>query len=78
MRRLGKVLHVSSSRSLILKTKDGEVIVGSKVLDAKLREVGRVYDMFGPVDSPYVSVKPTVSDPSSLVGKVLYTADGSS
>ena len=77
MRRLGKVLHLSSSRSLILKTKDGEATVGWKVLDSKLREVGRVYEMFGPVASPYVSVKPTISDPSSLVGKVLYVADGS-
>ncbi|MFH0848688.1 MAG: Gar1/Naf1 family protein [archaeon] len=77
MRRLGKVLHLSSSRSLILKTKDGETTVGWKVLDSKLREVGRVYEMFGPVASPYVSVKPTISDPSSLVGKVLYIADGS-
>ena len=77
MRRLGKVLHLSSSRSLILKTKDGEATVGFKVLDSKLREVGRVYEVFGPVASPYVSVKPSVSDPSLLVGKVLYVADGS-
>ena len=77
MRRLGKVLHLSSSRSLILKTKDAEAIVGLKVLDSRLKQVGRVNEMFGPVASPYVSVKPTISDPSSLVGKVLYVADGS-
>ncbi len=77
MRRLGKVLHVSGSRCLILKTKDGEISVGSKVLDSKLREVGRVFDVFGPVSSPYVSVRPRNPDPSSLVGKALYVADRS-
>lgn len=76
LRRIGKVLHLSSSRSLILKT-EKQVNVGSRVLDSRLKEVGRVHDMFGPVASPYISVRPTVADPSSLVGKILYVADDS-
>jgi len=77
LRRLGKVLHVSGSRCLILKTKGAQIPVGSKVLDSKLKDVGRIFDVFGPVSTPYVSVRPSTSDPSSLVGKVLYLADRS-
>jgi rRNA processing protein Gar1 len=37
--------------------------------------VGFVFDVFGPVSNPYVSVKPTVSEPSAFVGRVVYASD---
>jgi len=76
LKRLGKVLHFSKSRSLIVKlTAKPSTNIGSRVLDSRLREVGIVQDIFGPVASPYVSIRPVLSDPSSLVGKVVYVAD---
>ena len=70
MRRLGQVLHIGSDGSLILKT-DGNLKIGSKVVDDKIGEVGVVVDVFGPVNSPYLSVKPEVADGEKLVGKNL-------
>jgi RNA-binding protein len=32
--------------------------IGEKVYDGEMRLIGFVYDVFGPVKSPYVSVKP--------------------
>jgi RNA-binding protein len=71
LQRIGSVLHVSSSRSLILKA-DHLPRIGDKVVDDKLSNVGTVFDMFGPVSSPYVAVKPSVDEPSLLVGHSLY------
>jgi len=75
LKRLGKITHLSKSRSLIVKLmSEPSIDVGSKVLDSKLREVGVVQDIFGPVTSPYVAIKPMVSDPDHLVGKIAYVA----
>jgi RNA-binding protein len=71
LQRIGSVLHVSSSRSLILKA-DHLPRIGDKVVDDKLSNVGMVFDVFGPVSSPYVAVKPSVDEPSLLIGRSLY------
>ena len=70
--RVGSILHVShSSGNLILKAKT-EVKIGDVVSDNKGKNIGRVFDVFGPVTSPYISVKPRKGDPAGLVGKALY------
>lgn len=75
MKRLGKIIHLSKSRSLILKL-ESDVIpkLGSQVLDSKLKKIGVIYDIFGPTSAPYMAVKPTIPEPSTCVGKILYVA----
>jgi len=51
------------------------VKMGSKACDSKLKEIGKVHDIFGPVSSPYLSVRPTVSSPAKYVGRVAYSLD---
>jgi len=45
---------------------------GSSVVDESLATVGRVVDVFGPVDRPYVAVTPNDDDLAALVGGKLY------
>ena len=71
LQRIGSVLHVSSGRSMILKA-DNIPRIGDKAVDDKLNHVGTVFDVFGPVSSPYVAVKPSVEEPSLFVGHVSY------
>ena len=74
MVRLGRILHLSKSRSLIAKLESPEPPkLNSKVFDSKLRSIGVVQDVFGPVSSPYVSVKPSIPEPRKYVGKVIYS-----
>lgn len=76
LKRLGKILHLSKSRSLILKLETGSLPrLRTRVFDSKLKQVGFVFDVFGPVSIPYVSIKPIVSEPSALVGRVVYASD---
>jgi RNA-binding protein len=51
----GKVLHLSKSGKLIVRgtRKTG---IGNIVRD-KNKKIGKVYDVFGPVDSPYLSIR---------------------
>ncbi len=69
--RLGRVLHVSSNKNIIVKVENTPKM-GETVVDENLKHVGEVFDIFGPVSSPYVAVKPKIIKPDVLVGKVLY------
>jgi rRNA processing protein Gar1 len=62
---------LSPSRNLILNVENSPRI-GETVVDENLKPVGTVFDMFGPVCSPYVAIRPTIGDPEKLVNKTLY------
>jgi RNA-binding protein len=47
--------------------------IGDRVVDENLNQVGTVFDVFGPVASPYVAVRPSVEEPSLFVNRVLYS-----
>ena len=72
MKRVGRVLHLTPGGMLIIRAEKTPNI-GDEVVDKRLRKVGVVFDIFGPTASPYVSVKPSVADPTSLLGEVLYS-----
>jgi RNA-binding protein len=71
LQRLGRVSNVTPSRNLVVKTENPPKI-GTEVVDENLQSVGKVFDIIGPVSSPYAVVKPTVREPDKLVNKQLY------
>jgi RNA-binding protein len=55
VRRLGEVVRTHGL--LVLRNADDDPPdIGAAALDDSLAEVGRVVDVFGPVDDPYVAV----------------------
>ncbi|MFH1328736.1 MAG: Gar1/Naf1 family protein [Candidatus Bathyarchaeota archaeon] len=76
MEGLGKVLHVSSSTGNLIVKVRRQVKVGEKVYDSKLKQIGAVFDIFGPILTPYVSIKPILKDPAPLVNQTLYLFSG--
>ena len=73
LQRLGKVLSVTPSQSIVLKI-DKPPKLGAAVIDENLKVVGRVFDIIGPVSSPYAIVRPSVKDPERLANKQLYVS----
>jgi len=83
LKRLGTALHVVQNK-LIVQT---EQIVGSEtniprtnslVVDQKRTKVGKVFDIFGPIDHPYIIVRPNRGiDAAAHVGKKLYIDEAS-
>ncbi len=71
MKRLGKVSHYAKQGFLIVRT-NWVPSLNEPVVDKDLRPVGVIKDVFGPVDYPYVAVKPRVKDPERYVGALLY------
>jgi RNA-binding protein len=71
LQRLGLVLNVTPSRSLVVKA-EKTPRMGLTVVDENLKVVGKVFDIIGPVASPYAVVKPVIKEPEKLVNKQLY------
>jgi len=68
---LGKVLNVTPSQNIIVKI-DKTPHIGASVVDETLKIVGKVFDIIGPVSSPYAIVRPTSRKPEELANKQLY------
>lgn len=74
---LGTVYRVARDGSLIVRARE-TVDIDSRVFDEQARLIGVVYDVIGPVKTPFVVVKVTApgADPELLRGKTLYVEDG--
>ena len=76
MTRLGTILHIMNNeedaivRTNGLKTK----IIGKKVVDKNIKEIGKVFDVFGPVKRPYLIIKlnKNIKNKKSLIGEIIY------
>jgi len=71
VQRLGRVSNLTPSQNIVVKL-DKIPKIGTPVVDENLKTVGKVFDIIGPVSSPYAVVKPTVREPDKLAGKQLY------
>jgi len=71
LQKLGKVRALTPSKNLIVKSEKAPK-VGSEVVDENLKVVGKVFDIIGPVSSPYAVIKPSVREPAKLVNRPVY------
>jgi RNA-binding protein len=72
LQRLGRVQSLTPSQNIVVKAADNPPKIGTSVVDENLKVVGKVFDVIGPVSSPYVVVKPAVREPEKLADKRLY------
>lgn len=73
MRRLGTVSRTAQGLAVVRCEADDPPDIGTAVVDESLSRVGRVVDVFGPVDAPYAAVSPDDRiDLVDLVGEKLY------
>lgn len=73
MKRVGEVVRTAQGLAVLRSPDESYPNVGTLVVDSDLKTVGRVVDIFGPVDQPYIAVSPNggVVLPS-LLGEKLY------
>ncbi|WP_436923097.1 H/ACA ribonucleoprotein complex subunit GAR1 [Halosimplex amylolyticum] len=73
MRRVGEVVRIAQHLAIVRAPDADHVDIGTPVVDENLDGLGRVVDVFGPVDRPYLAV--TTDDDvhaPALVGTPLY------
>lgn len=73
MRRVGEVVRVAQGVAVVRCANDDPPDIGTDVVDENVADVGRVVDVFGPVDRPYLAVSPVEGRATApLLGQVLY------
>lgn len=71
MKRVGEVVRVAQGLAIVRSPDEECPKIGTPVVDQNLSTVGRVVDVFGPTEHPYLAVTPHES-PATLLGTVLY------
>jgi len=71
LERLGKILHITPNKNIILKA-ENQTHIGDRVVDENLKPVGKIFDIFGPVSAPYVSVKASTENFHFFADRILY------
>jgi len=73
VKRVGEVVGVAQSVAVVRSPNEEFPEVGTGVVNEDLDDCGRVVDVFGPVERPYLAVSPgdDVHLPA-LVGRPLY------
>ncbi|MBN1786691.1 MAG: H/ACA RNA-protein complex component Gar1 [Candidatus Methanofastidiosa archaeon] len=69
--RLGEVVNVSGKTIVVKGKKISPSAMGRVVIDKNMKDVGRVVDVFGPVDNPFAKVI-LFSDKNDFCENVLY------
>ncbi len=78
MKRLGDVVRTAQGVVVVRSSNDSMPDIGTSVVDESLTDVGRVVDVFGPVEQPYVAVSPDDDVRiAALIGSKVYARDGS-
>ena len=73
MERLGTVVRTANRLAIARLPDDDYPRIGTEAVDERLDTVGRVVDVFGPVERPYVAIKPDDdSDLPALLGTKVY------
>lgn len=57
LKKIGNISHMSKSGFIVVKAKNVPKI-GSEVCNRKLEKIGHVYDIIGPVNSPFILIRP--------------------
>ncbi|SEO38153.1 RNA-binding protein [Halogranum amylolyticum] len=74
MQRVGSVSRTAQNLAIVHCEDEDHPDIGTAVVDESLSRVGRVVDVFGPVDRPYVAVATDRGVRlAELVGQKLYT-----
>lgn len=73
MRRVGSVERLAQGLAVVRSTDETYAEIGVSLVDDELNSIGKVVDVFGPVERPYMAVSPAsgVHLPA-LLGSPLY------
>lgn len=73
MNRAGEAVRIAQGKLIVRCPGPEHVDIGVELVDEDLESVGRVVDVFGPAERPYLAVLPDDGvEPAALLGAKLY------
>ena len=70
--RVGTSSHISNSSGNLILRAERQVKIGEAIADSRGKQIGHVFDIFGPVEAPFIAVKTRMKDPEKLIGEDLF------
>lgn len=71
MKNIGKIIHYTKYRVFVAES-GRAVPLNTPIYDEKKKKIGIVTDVIGPINKPYLVIKPVVDKPEKYVGKNIY------
>ena len=76
LKKLGEIIHFSDLGNAIVKNPPKLPKIGSDVVNEKMVHIGRVNDIFGSVNIPYVSIRIKAEKKGEIeAGSILFSID---
>lgn len=75
MKRAGTVVGTAQGLAIVRTTDETYPGIGTGLIDESLDSIGRVVDVFGPVDRPYLAVSTSTENPALLVSSPVYARE---
>ena len=76
-KRVGVATHISKSTGNLIAKAEEELNIGDYLFDQRGKRIGTVFDFFGPVEAPYVAVKPYSEGAEKLINEPLFVEERS-
>ena len=57
MKLIGKGMHQSKGNNNLIITLESETRIGQPISDKNGKVIGKIFDVFGPIEAPYASIK---------------------
>jgi RNA-binding protein len=70
--RVGAPIHFSTSSGNLIIRSEVNLNIGDPIFNCRGKRIGIVFDIFGPVKAPFISIKPKNENPEKLVGEPLF------
>lgn len=55
--QIGKGMHISKGNGHLIISLEAETMLGQDIADKDGNPMGRIFDIFGPISTPYASIK---------------------
>lgn len=71
MKNIGRIIHYTKYRVFVAESRRA-ISLNTPIYDDRKRKIGIVTDVIGPINKPYLVIKPLVDKPEKYVGKDIY------
>lgn len=71
MKRAGRIIHYTKYKVYVVEAEE-KILPENKLVDSSGRIVGEVIDVIGPINKPFLVVKPLTDKPEKMVGAEVY------
>ena len=71
MKNIGRIIHYTKYKVFVAEAKKA-VNLNISIYDDRKKKIGVVTDVIGPINKPYLVIKPLVDKPEKYVGKSIY------